>query len=178
MIEERLKCQPIYDRLSLSWPNGSRVPAWIVFNVEHYEFLPNKDQPSDTWHRKPHSDGLGCGLWDNGNRVGLWRLPELIDALNFQVTLCLDLGTWLHYPQIFQAAYQVIACDGAKTVRVLLVRTHAWLFGMPRRIQYFDEMIEYLLKQKTAWHAPVGVLADWCQLKTPLIETEYRYGRF
>jgi len=66
----------------------------------------------------------------------------------------------------------VMARDGAKTARVLLLGIHAWLFGMPHRIRYLDETIEYLVKQKTAWHTLVGALADWCHLKTSPNETE------
>lgn len=76
------------------------------------------------------------------------------------------------YPQIVQEAYEVMARDGAKTARVLLLGIHAWLFGMPHRIRYLDETIEYLVKQKTAWHTLVGALADWCHLKTSPNETE------
>jgi len=95
--------QPITDRPKLVWPGGARVAVWVVLNVEHYEYLPPPDQARDPWPRSPHPDVLGYGLRDFGNRVGLWRLARVTDALGLPVTLSLNLANWLHYPEIFEA---------------------------------------------------------------------------
>ena len=47
---------------------------------------------------------LGYGVRDYGNRVGLWRLADVTDALNLPITLSLNLANWLHYPDIFDAS--------------------------------------------------------------------------
>lgn len=104
MRQERVPYQPITDRPALRWPNGARVAVWVVPNVEHYEFLPPTGQPRDPWSRTPHPDILGYGLRDYGNRVGLWRMAEVTDALDIPVTLSLSMANWLHYPEIFEAS--------------------------------------------------------------------------
>jgi peptidoglycan/xylan/chitin deacetylase (PgdA/CDA1 family) len=104
MIQNRIEYQPITDRPRLRWPNGARVAVWVVSNVEHYEYMPPRGQPRDPWPRTPHPDVLGYGLRDYGNRVGLWRMTEVTDALEIPVTLSLNLANWLHYPEIFEAS--------------------------------------------------------------------------
>jgi peptidoglycan/xylan/chitin deacetylase (PgdA/CDA1 family) len=104
MTQNRIEYQPITDRPPLTWPNGARVAVWVVSNVEHYEYMPPQGQPRDPWPRTPHPDVLGYGLRDYGNRVGLWRLTEVTDALEIPVTLSLNLANWLHYPEIFEVS--------------------------------------------------------------------------
>mgnify|MGYP000287754666 CR=1 FL=1 len=104
MIPERVPYQPITEQRPLKLPGGARVAVWVVPNVEHYEFLPPTHQPRDPWPRTPHPDILGYGLRDYGNRIGLWRMAEVTDALGIPVTLSLNLANWLHYPEIFEAS--------------------------------------------------------------------------
>ena len=104
MITPRVAYQPITDRPRLTWPGGARVAVWVVPNVEHYEYLPPLTGGRNAWPRTPHPDVLGYGLRDFGNRVGLWRMAEVTDALGIPLTLSLNMANWLHYPEIFEAA--------------------------------------------------------------------------
>ena len=104
MITPRVAYQPITDRPRLTWPGGARVAVWVVPNVEHYEYLPPLTGGRNAWPRTPHPDVLGYGLRDFGNRVGLWRMAEVTDALGIPLTLALNMANWLHYPEIFEAA--------------------------------------------------------------------------
>ena len=69
---------PMIDRPIIRWPNEARVALWIAPNVEHYEYLPPQ-APFDPWPRTPHPDVQQYSLRDYGNRVGFWRMLEVLD---------------------------------------------------------------------------------------------------
>ena len=75
---------------------------WVVPNVEHYEYLPPAG-PRDPWPRTPHPDVLGYGVRDYGNRVGLWRMFDVMDHLGIRGTSSLNLAVFDHFPQILEA---------------------------------------------------------------------------
>ena len=51
----------------------------------------------------PHPDVLGYGLKDYGNRVGLWRMFDVMDHFNVRCTTSLNLSVYEHYPEIMEA---------------------------------------------------------------------------
>ena len=95
--------RPILHRPPLRWPNGARVALWVVPNIEHYEYLPKFVRTRDPWPRSPHPDILGYTQRDYGNRVGLWRLFELTDALGIRCTVSLNMAVLEHFPEILGA---------------------------------------------------------------------------
>jgi allantoinase len=99
----RLGGGPITSRPQFRWPNGARVAVWVCPNIEHYEFLPDPVRIRDPWPRSPHPDALGYATKDYGNRVGLWRMFEVMDAFNIRCTVSLNLANFEHYPEIFEA---------------------------------------------------------------------------
>jgi len=94
---------PILHRPKLRWPGGARVALWVVPNIEHYEYMPAYVRTRDPWPRSPYPDVLGYGIRDYGNRVGLWRLFEVTDALGMRCTVSLSLAVLQHYPEILEA---------------------------------------------------------------------------
>jgi len=94
---------PILHRPPLRWPGGARLALWVVPNIEHYEYLPDTIRVRDPWPRSPHPDVLGYAQRDYGNRVGLWRLFAVTDALGIPCTVSLNMAVIQHYPTIFEA---------------------------------------------------------------------------
>ena len=78
------------------------LPCGSCPNVEHYEYLPPAG-PRDPWPRTPHPDVLGYGVRDYGNRVGLWRMFDVMDHFGIRGTSSLNLAVFDHYPQILEA---------------------------------------------------------------------------
>jgi peptidoglycan/xylan/chitin deacetylase (PgdA/CDA1 family) len=106
---------PIVTRPKLRWPNGARIALWLVPNIEHYEYLPRPNQAKDPWPRMPHPDVLGYSRADYGNRVGYWRMVEVIDRYNIPCTVSLNLAVYEHFPEIMQeceARSWEILCHG------------------------------------------------------------------
>ena len=89
----RFGYSPIVERPKLSWPKGARVAVWVCPNIEHYEYVPAEVRVRNPWPRMPHPDVLGYGGRDYGNRVGLWRMFEVLDKHSHPLhRLALDVG--------------------------------------------------------------------------------------
>ena len=83
-LEERLEYSPIIDRPALKLPDEGRMIVWTIVNVEVWDSTrtqprtvitppaggsPIPDVPNWAWH-------------EYGNRVGFWRLKEVLDSLS------------------------------------------------------------------------------------------------
>ena len=96
----RVDYLPMADRPHIVWPNGAQVALWIAPNVEHYEYLPPRDPRRNPWPRSPHPDVQGYSYRDYGNRVGFWRMLEVLDQYNVRCTASTNLAVFDHYPDI------------------------------------------------------------------------------
>jgi peptidoglycan/xylan/chitin deacetylase (PgdA/CDA1 family) len=103
MEPHRYSYSPIIARPRIVWPGGARVALWIVPNIEHYEYLPAYVRTRNPWPRSPYPDVLGYGTRDYGNRVGIWRMFEIMDRYDFRCTVSLSLSVYEHYPEIREA---------------------------------------------------------------------------
>ena len=103
MEPDRVVYSPIGTRPRLRWPGDARVALWVVPNIEHYEYLPNPIRSRDPWPRSPHPDVLGYGARDYGNRVGLWRMFDVMDRHAIRCTASLSISVFEHYPEILAA---------------------------------------------------------------------------
>jgi allantoinase len=99
----RFTYSPVVERPKLSWPNGARVAVWVCPNIEHYEYLPAEVRVRNPWPRMPHPDVLGYGGRDYGNRVGLWRMFEVLDKHSVRCTVSLSMSVIEMYPEILEA---------------------------------------------------------------------------
>ena len=100
LAPHRVRYLPIVDRPRIRWPNDARVALWIAPNVEHYEFLPPRDPQRNTWTRSPHPDVQGYSYRDYGNRVGFWRMAEVLDRFGVVATASTNLAVFDHYPEV------------------------------------------------------------------------------
>ena len=97
---ERMVWVPPEHRPTIRWPHGARVALWVVPNVEHYEYLPLPDSHRNPWPRTPHPDVAQYSQRDYGNRVGFWRMLEVLDKHRVRCTVSLNVGVLEHYPEI------------------------------------------------------------------------------
>jgi len=119
---DRFAYLPITVRPRLRLPNGARIAVWICPNIEHYEFQPGPVRVRDPWPRVPHPDVLGYATKDYGNRVGLWRMFEVMDRYAIRCTVSLNLANFEHYPEILEACERRswdIMCHGIYNTQYL-----------------------------------------------------------
>ena len=103
---DRVTYSPIIDRPPLKWPNDARVALWIAPNIEHYEYLPDYDGLRNPWPRVPYPDVQQYSNRDYGNRIGFWRMLEVLDKHNIKCGVSLNMAVLEHYPEIAEAMIQ------------------------------------------------------------------------
>jgi allantoinase len=112
-MQRRYEYRSIRQRAEYRWPDEKQLGVYIALNVESYslgeglieELLPAGPQP----------DVLNYSWCDYGNRVGVWRLLELLDELELPVTLLVNAALYATAPDIiaaFRNRGDEIACHG------------------------------------------------------------------
>jgi allantoinase len=89
---------PIVDRPPFRWPNGARVAVWVIPNIEHYHI--ESFQPDGP-------DIRNFSRTDYGNRVGIWRLMEVLNKHRIRGTVALNGEVCIHYPRIVEEALKL-----------------------------------------------------------------------
>ena len=102
----RVDYSPIIDRPIIKWPNDARVALWVAPNVEHYEYIPDFDGSRQPWPRTPYPDAQQYSYRDYGNRVGFWRMAEVLDRCGIRCCVSLNLAVLEHFPEICEAMVQ------------------------------------------------------------------------
>jgi len=84
---------PFPRRATFTWPGGARIAVWVVPNIEHYELTaPDGSVDVPQFSRT-----------DYGNRVGVWRIIDLLSRFNIRGTVALNSAVCRHYPAIIDA---------------------------------------------------------------------------
>ena len=96
---------PYRDRPRIVWPGGKKLAFWIAPNIEFYEFDPARNPGRPGWP-KPAPDVVGYSQRDWGNRVGHWRLMELLDKYGLRGSVSLNVALCDHHPEIIEACVE------------------------------------------------------------------------
>jgi peptidoglycan/xylan/chitin deacetylase (PgdA/CDA1 family) len=89
------------------WPGGKRVAAYILLHIEHTEIEPPPDA-----HRDPRFGGAfftgtpdwhGYSCRDYGNRIGAWRILDLLDALKLPASVAVNTFAARRHPELVAA---------------------------------------------------------------------------
>ena len=98
---------PINDRPRLTWPNGARLAVWIVPNIEFFPLsIGIPGSPYDT--RVPEAPTVRAWAQrDYGNRVGIWRIMEVLQTRGIRACANLNSDICDHHPQIVKAAVEL-----------------------------------------------------------------------
>lgn len=96
----RYAYRPITERPDYTWPEGKRLAFFIGLNIEHFAFgaglshslsvpLPAPDQRAFAWS-------------DYGNRVGVWRIFDMLDDLQLPASHLINTTLFEYAPQILE----------------------------------------------------------------------------
>ena len=106
--DERLEYSPIAGRAPLRLPKRARMVVWTIVNVEEWDIdrtmprtvltppaggSPMPDIPNWSWH-------------EYGNRVGFWRMLEVLDRLKIRAVLAINGTAVKSYEAISRAALE------------------------------------------------------------------------
>ena len=91
----RLDYAPLPGRPRLRWPNDARLAFWVIPNVEYYQYSP----PGVRLGRSgfPAPDVPAYASRDYGNRVGFWRMLEVLDQHRIRCTVNINLAAFARY---------------------------------------------------------------------------------
>jgi allantoinase len=98
MENERYPYWALPERPVVRWPHGARLAFWVVPNVEHFRF----DRATASAGR-PGLDILSFAQRDYGNRIGVWRMMDVLDKHGIRATVALNADVCRYYPQIIAA---------------------------------------------------------------------------
>ncbi len=106
MDHEYYDWSPIVKRPPLRWPNGERVALCVIVRLEHYEWkfagdsYVSPDLPGGGLGRRAFPDIASFSYREYGNRVGIYRLMEVLDKHNIRATVALDATIARHYASL------------------------------------------------------------------------------
>jgi peptidoglycan/xylan/chitin deacetylase (PgdA/CDA1 family) len=92
---------PIVDRGGWRWPNGAGLAVYIALNVEAFPF--GEGMGPELNPKQPEPDVVNHGWREWGNRVGVWRLLELLDAFSLPASALLNTAVYDLHPRIAPA---------------------------------------------------------------------------
>jgi peptidoglycan/xylan/chitin deacetylase (PgdA/CDA1 family) len=96
---------PINRRPPLAWPSGARVALWVNPNVEFFGL--DDVMPSNLNDRVPRDQAKipnvrNWALRDYGNRIGIWRLMEVLSRYGIRASAALNSEVCDHHPEIIE----------------------------------------------------------------------------
>jgi len=145
----------IYQRKNYDWPGGKRLAFYVACNVEHFAF--GAGLGADPAHREGQNT-RNYGWRDYGNRIGQWRLFEILDELKLPSSILLNSAVCYHYPDIVEKIKQRgddVICHGRTTAEL---HTPMWENDEVRAIKESTEVIaKYIGKRPTGWMGPAAL---------------------
>ncbi len=97
--------RPLPARPTGTWPNGTRLAVVVCVGVESYRF--GNGHTEDVLADVPAPDVVNTAWRDYGNRVGAFRLFELLGRLGIPPTVLLNTDVYDEAPDVLAAARAV-----------------------------------------------------------------------
>jgi allantoinase len=92
---------PIIRRPKLTWPQGAHVALWIIPNIEFFSLM-EKVPAAAGGSGAPVPDVPAWSARDYGNRVGVFRLMEVLDRHGMRGTVALNSELCAYHPEIIE----------------------------------------------------------------------------
>ncbi|MDB5570477.1 MAG: polysaccharide deacetylase family protein [Hyphomicrobiales bacterium] len=93
---------PITRRPPLRWPNGARVALWIIPNIEFFAL--DEQVPAAAGGGGKVPDIPSWSVRDYGNRIGVFRMMEVMDRYGVRGTAALNSELCAEHPEIIEEA--------------------------------------------------------------------------
>src|SRR4051812_46452709 len=90
----------ITKRPKLTWPGGARVALWVIPNIEVFAL----NEKISSAHGAAVPDIRAWASRDYGNRVGIFRIMEVLSRHGIRGTAALNSDVCAAHPEIIDAA--------------------------------------------------------------------------
>src|SRR5579863_650691 len=97
----RYAYSPITARPTYRWPGGAGLAVYIAVNLEVFAF--GAGLGAELAPGGPQPDVLNYAWRDYGNRVGAWRMIELLDALRLPASVLVNSDLDAECPGLVEA---------------------------------------------------------------------------
>lgn len=96
----RFEYSAITERPQFHWPGDRKLAVYLAICVEHF----NYDEGLGISYSPgvPHPNTYNWAWREYGNRVGGWRLADLLDEFQLPATVLLNTACYSHCPQLVQ----------------------------------------------------------------------------
>jgi peptidoglycan/xylan/chitin deacetylase (PgdA/CDA1 family) len=91
---------PIIDRPKVRWPNGARIAVWIIPNIEFFAL--DEQVPAAAGGGGKTPDVPVWATRDYGNRVGIFRLMDVMARYGARGTVALNSELCAEHPRIIE----------------------------------------------------------------------------
>lgn len=163
---------PWRGRTAYAWPNGAKLAVYLGVNLEHFAF--GEGLGAELAPGGPQPDILNFAWRDYGNRVGAWRLLDLLDELALPATVLLNSAMYDYAPDLL-AAHRARGDEMAGHGRTNSERQSVLPEAEERRL--IAESTDAIVRHEGS--TPRGWLSPWIaeSRTTPdlLAEAGYRY---
>jgi allantoinase len=88
--------RPVYD-----WPGGRRLAVYLALNLETFDF--GAGLGAELAPGGPQPDVLNYAWRDWGNRVGAWRIRDMLDALGLPASILVNSRIYRDCPGLIEA---------------------------------------------------------------------------
>lgn len=159
-------------RTPYAWPGGAKLAVYLGVNLEHFAF--GEGLGAELAPGGPQPDVLNFAWRDYGNRVGGWRLLDLLDEVAMPATVLLNSAMYDYAPDLV-AAHRARGDEMAGHGRTNSERQSVLPEAEERRL--IADSTEAIARHEGS--APRGWLSPWIaeSRTTPdlLAEEGYRY---
>lgn len=97
----RYDYEPITGRPKFNWPKGNGLAVYLGINLECFSF--GEGLGAELAPGGPQPDILNFTWRDYGNRVGAWRMLEMLDTLSLPATVLVNSAMYGHAPALVAA---------------------------------------------------------------------------
>jgi peptidoglycan/xylan/chitin deacetylase (PgdA/CDA1 family) len=163
---------PLPARVAGCWPNGARLAVVVCVGVESYRF--GDGHSEDVLPGVPAPDLVNTAWRDYGNRIGAFRIFEMLGALGIPPTVLLNTDVYDEAPDVLAAARRV----GAEVVAHGRSNSDSLAQLTPEAERaYLSDVAERIRAHEGA--RPGGWSSPWLSHTAAtvglLVETGYRY---
>jgi peptidoglycan/xylan/chitin deacetylase (PgdA/CDA1 family) len=99
---------PINRRAQWNWPNGAHLAVWVIPNLEFFSLnTPLAGHPWEKAHEYKAPTVRAWGQRDYGNRVGVFRMMDVLAKHGIRATATTNTDICEHHPQIIEDAVKL-----------------------------------------------------------------------
>jgi allantoinase len=164
---------PITQRPRLTLPGGARLAVWIIPNIEFFPLTHGlSGHPTEAKGTAPT-----VRPWaqrDYGNRIGIWRIMDVLDKLGIRASPTLNTDICDHHPQIVEAGmklgWEFLGHNKTNTKRL----TEMDAATARQTIEECARRIEEMTGQRPRGWLGAGLAQSWHTLDN-LVDSRFEY---